>query len=631
MVGARRFLGRSHVLAIRSSARGDSGFALIEVIIAFSILLIALLGIGFEMATQYSSIGSSHDEQTGDAVLNRLLDEARALPYTVVAKGLSSADPSVSSTTTYIHRTGTGTAIWVFDDPALGSGNGTGEVINHYSPPSGLTPPPPFFTHESCFSEKGGSVACTGAHFFTAFTFPTKYRSKVATESTGKVQAVTWLSKVIRVTVLVSWQAPGNGSPTAVTGQTLIFAKTVSCTSLGVLSAPSAASCQPNFSAIARAGSGILAIKPATGAPGGQAIKGLTFSSFDLLLPGTSSTQSLTQTSTLLGTANASGETIDPTSALDQESAVLTKATNDLATGTSDDQSLTLTQSAGALTKTFTTGAYSYSVSGTPSSTDSGTSTSTTSATSTHPCKSFTGTVLATALPCGAGLAAGTSAATLSATFGAAGGATLASAAATPTRPYKVFTARYARGAVPITCPTTATSGCIEAAAKGALETVELAGLPTAVSAPAGWSGYLVKLTGFEARATAWARSAKTWLSGTMTTVAGTLSYYNGSGYSTLSLSAGSNAQAISIPPVTKTTGTFTVDIAAHLVVGGAVCNVSTTSSRPARPHLERCSLSPLSGTITYTVTDGTTTIADFTMTVGLGTLSATASYQVAT
>ena len=632
MVGARRFLG-SRAFPRRhgepAPARGDSGFALIEVIIAFSILLIALLGIGLEMGTQYASVGSSRNEQTGDAVLNRLLDEARALPYTVVAKGLSNADTTATSTTTYIQKTGTGTAIWVLHDPTLGSGNGTGEVINHYSPPTGLTPPPPFYKHKSCFSERGTSVTCTGAQFFTALTFPTKYRSTVVT--TGAVKTVkTWLSKVIRVTVLVSWRAPGNGSPTAVTGQTLIFAKTVACTSLGLLTTPSPASCQPNFTVSAHAGGGVIAIKPASGAS--TAIKGLSFSSFDLLLPGTSSSQTLTQTSTVIGTSNGSGGTISPTTALDQESLVITKATNDLATGTSDDQTLTLTQTATALTSTSTTS--DYSITATPSSTDSGTSTSTTSATTAHACTNFTGTAVTTALPCGYGNAAQGGTVVLGATLGSAGAVTLVRVAATSSHPDRVLTERYARAAG-LTCPTTSKSGCINAAARGGLGTVELAGLPANVTAPAGWLGYLVKLSGFRARASAWARSASTWLSGTMTTttaankVSGTLSYYDGSGYATIPV--GSSAQSVPSSTLTVTTGTITVTAIPHLVVGGAACKVTTTSSQPGLAHREQCSISPLSGTITYVVTDGSTHIADFTMTVGLGAVSATASYQVAT
>ncbi len=75
----------------------------------------------------------------------------------------------------------------------------------------------------------------------------------------------------------------------------------------------------------------------------------------------------------------------------------------------------------------------------------------------------------------------------------------------------------------------------------------------------------------------------------------------------------------------------FSAVLIAVLVVGGAACKKTTTSSQPGLAHREQCSISPLSGTITYVVTDGSTHIADFTMTVGLGAVSATASYQVAT
>ncbi len=621
VAGVRRFLGsRARWWRLRHApARGEAGFALLEVVIAFSILLLALTGIGLEMGTQDSSIHSSRNEQTGDAVLNRLLDEARALPYTVVAKGLSSGDTTATSTSTYIKKVGADTAVWVLQDAALSGGNGTGEVINHYSPPAGLTPPPPFFKHKSCFSARGSSVTCTVGHFFTALTFPTKYHSKVATNETK-----TWLNKVIRVTVLVSWTAPGNGSPTTLSGQTLIFAKTGACTSLGLLTTPSPASCEPNFSAGAYAGSGVIAVKPASGdSPG---IKNLSFTRFDLVLPGTSSGQTLTETSTVLGTANASGGTVAPTSSLDQESLVITKATNDLATGTSDDQSLAVTQTASALTSTSSTSGYA--ITATPSSTDTGTSTSTTSASTAHVCTNFTGTLVTSGLPCGVGRVAQGATATLAAKLGPAGVAMLASVAATSAHPDRVLTERYARDAS-LTCPTTAKAGCINAAARGGLGTVELAGIPAAVAAPAAWSGYLVKLSGFRARTTTWARSASTWLTGQMITVSGTVSYYTGSGYA--SLTVGSSGQSIPAPPIDVTTGSVKVNITSHLVLGGAACSETTTPTRPGTAHREECSVAPLSGTITYVITDGATTIADFTLTVGLGAVSASASYQVPT
>lgn len=620
MVGPRHFLGsRARARREAQLSRDDAGFALLEVIIAFSVLLLALTGIGAEIGTQFSSVSSSRNEQKGQAVLARLLDEARALPYTVVAKGLSSADTTATSTATYIKKIGPGTSVWILRDQALGSGHGTGEVVNHYSPPSGLTPPPPFYEHKSCFSETGSPATCTGSHVFTALTFPTKYESKVVT---GVEK--TWLNHVIRVTVLVSWQgAHSNGSPTTLTGQTLIFSKTVACTSHAQAD-PNPASCQPNFLTTARAGGGVIAVEPAPGAP--AAITGLAFTSFDLVLPGVSSNEELTQTSTVLGTAKASGGTTAPTSSLDQGSLVMTKATNNLATGTSDYESKALQQSADAVTKASSTAVYS--ITATPSPTDTGTSASTTSATITHECSDLTGAFVTTALPCGSGNVAQGTRATLTATLGSVGAVTLARVDPTATHPDRVLTERFAEAGAP-TCPTTSINGCANSSARGALGTVELAGLPSSATLPATWQGYLVKLSGFRATATAWARSASTWLKGTISGVSGTLSYYNGSGYSTLTI--GSSGAPLPSTAVTTTAGTATVQITPHLAVGGAACRTTTTSSHPGVAHVEQCSVSPLSGTITYVVTTGSTTIADFTMTVGLGTVSATANYEVAT
>jgi len=323
----------------------------------------------------------------------------------------------------------------------------------------------------------------------------------------------------------------------------------------------------------------------------------------------------------VLGSAQASGGAVAPTSSRDQETVVVSKASNDLATGTSNYQALSFTHAGTPLADTSSTS--TYSITATPSSTDEGTTVSTTSATSTRACKNFTNVAYTTSLPCGYGKAVQGTTATLVAHLGSLGSATLASVATTASHTDRVNTVRYARSGV-TTCPTTAVSGCVNAGSRGALGTVKLSGLPSGTTAPGGWLGYLVQVSGFHARATVWARSAKTYLKGSLSTVTGTISYWAGGSYKTVTI--GSTAQSLAIPTVSTSTGDAT--ITPHLVVGGASCTATTTSTHPSTPHVEKCSVSPLSGTITYVVKQGGTQVTDFTMTVGLGSVSATASYQ---
>lgn len=627
MVGARSFLGSraGYRRAERARRRDDGGSTLIEVLIAFSVLFLVLTGLGFEMATQYSSVGASRNEQTGQALLARALNEVRAMPYTVVAKGLSATDGTATGTLTYVVTSGT---VWIFKDAAL-AGHGTGEAISHYTP-VGSTPPPPFYPHKATTTVNDLS--------YTVLAFPTKYGSSVST-SDGVETVSTWTSRVLRVTVIVSWRAFGtqgnNGTPTTIVGQTLVFDKTAACATLGAVNSTSAAPCQPDFTAAASAGNGVIAVKPASTTT--PPIKGLSFTTFDLVLAGTSTTETLTQTSSVLGTAEATGGTLAPTSTLDQLTRVVSKSTNDPAAGTSDYSKATFVQTAHDVTLSSSSDTSTYSLTATPSSADAGTSVSTTSATTARPCTDFTGAARTSKppLPCGNGQVTPGGTATLSAQLAGLGQLSLASVTApTAAGADRVFATRYAKGTG--TC--IATAGCVEAAARGGLGQVTLAGLPAQIAAdgraPSGWSGYLVKLSGYRLQATAWAKgSSSGYLAGSATvSAAGTLSYYTATSHAYTTKRLSGSAGALTIPALAVTDGTVTVTITPALSTGGVQCTQQTPGAGSGRPHIEDCSASsPVSGTITYDITRGTTTIADFVLTVNLGLVSASASYQVAT
>jgi hypothetical protein len=124
-------------------------------------------------------------------------------------------------------------------------------------------------------------------------------------------------------------------------------------------------------------------------------------------------------------------------------------------------------------------------------------------------------------------------------------------------------------------------------------------------------------------------------------TVAGTINYYNGSGYSTITLAAGA---PVSIPLGTGGNGVHIVDnslngaqllidVTANLSTGGTSTTDSgavTCTMGTCRASASATSNSPISGTITYQVTYAGSLVADLTTTVDLGTLLAKSSYAAA-
>lgn len=635
MGATRRFLGSRcghRVGRLRARPAGEGGFALLEVTVALVVLLLVLTGLGFEMATQYRSVGSSRNEEAGQALLARALNEIRSLPYTVVAKGLATSTVDATVVTpTYIATTGT---LWTFTDPAL-SGQGTGEAIVHYAPKTSL-PPPPFYKHKT--------VTTVNNAAYTVLTFPTKYGSTVVTTDGVKTVA-TWVSRVVRTTVIVSWHALGStGQPTMLVGQTLVFDKTSACATLGSVTASGTAPCQPDFTIGAYAGNGVIALRPAATAT--TAISGLAITNFDLALPGVSSTETLTQTSSVLGTAEASGVTVVPTSTRDELARAVSKATNDPAAGTSDYTTATLRQTARTVTLGPHTSESDYWLTATPSALDAGTSVSTTSATTpARRCADFMGVPRTSAppLPCGAGnVTQEGTAATLTTHLGNLGTAQLASVAPTAAHADHVFTSRYKKGTGTGARTCLVTSGCVYATAEGSLGTVTLGGLPSGVSGPPGWTNNkaFVTLSDFELKTTAWAW-AKSGCSTTVTThcfltgnaavtTAGTLSYYTPALQSYATTSLGDSAQTLS-KSLTVGTPSTSVTITVALTVGGAQCSDQTPGSSSGKPHVATCTAASLTGTIGYDVVKGGSTVADFVMTINLGPVSATASYQRAT
>jgi hypothetical protein len=263
----------------------------------------------------------------------------------------------------------------------------------------------------------------------------------------------------------------------------------------------------------------------------------------------------------------------------------------------------------------------------TSSAGDVGATTSTTTALSaTHPCADRTGATQNDSQPCGSTNArqAGSSTASLQLSNG--GTSTLATLGSVANASV-AFTHRNVQ---------TSGDGWIHSELYRYLGTLSVGGLPSGLSAgavPTGWNGYYVQVSGFSDSVSA--------EDGALTAAptanqAGTISYWNGTGYTALSLAPGAPVNvpvaAVHITdPTSGTPPTLKVDITGSLTTGGtsktdpANCGASCT-----RTTASATSAGPLVGTISYTVTYAGSVIANLTIAIDFGSILSSGTYTAA-
>jgi hypothetical protein len=176
--------------------------------------------------------------------------------------------------------------------------------------------------------------------------------------------------------------------------------------------------------------------------------------------------------------------------------------------------------------------------------------------------------------------------------------------------------------------------GCVHVEGTQNLGTATLGGLPPNLPAgalPAGWQGYFVRVSNFTSttKAEVGAGTAAPTLA-----VSGTISYWNGSGYSTMTLSPGASV-AIPVAPLTITTTlnfltlSITIQPDGQLKTGGTLitdpANCGASCSRTAADAMVS---SPVVGDLLYTVTYASVILADFRIHTDLGTLEANGEYK---
>jgi hypothetical protein len=195
-------------------------------------------------------------------------------------------------------------------------------------------------------------------------------------------------------------------------------------------------------------------------------------------------------------------------------------------------------------------------------------------------------------------------------------------------------------------CTQAAGDGCIQSLQYRSRGTVTLLKLPSALpltDLPLGYDTTkgLIQLTGFSdsVKAEAGVGSVAPSVS-----VTGTIAYFNGWGYSTISLGPGSAVpiplgggsgagNGVHITDSALNGAALAIDIGSNLTTGGTSTTNSgtvTCGSGLCRSSASATSNSPITGTISYQVSYAGSVVCDLTVSVDLGTLLAKSSYTAA-
>jgi hypothetical protein len=619
-IRGRRGRGRKPARAGDSGVAPEGGFVLLEVMLATVVLTMLFFGVGSVLTSQGSSVGSSSSWTVANGLLNQAMEEVHSLQWNVVSAGLYQSDSTLCGDTkiSWSGPCPTGTATYNGESVLLQGGSATNAP----------------FTPEHKTAQTMGGVT------FTTAAYPTQY-----TGTSG-------ISGIVRVTVIVTWSPSAIGTTSAISAQTLLYPP--ECIAPGPSNCVYPGPTQPFFYAGADSGGGSSVTVTGT-------VQDLPFDELTSIVSDVFSSMQIEQTSAVSGSVETSGaeSQVDGTTQTVGENGDSTTANDEPGTGSGSQTDSEDSQSSTGISVTGTLDNYFELAPGD----DSFSTTSTISASSSPTCTDLSGTTQVTGLPCGSGEASQTSATAsdqLDLDYGGTVplGVTPLSSIAPPnpgtsTAVAQSFVAHYtAAGPSTAYCDTGGTTsgdGCVHAGAERSLGTVMLGGIPSELEsqAPSGWGSgttgcppgnYLVALQPYSdsVAAESGIDSTSTPSPSTAGAPSETVCYFNGSGYTedTTTLPVDSNPQ--SIAPSLSMSGSldgqsFTVTMASSLTLGyvtettpasgcgsGSACQESATIS------------SPLEGSITYDISAGTTQIAALTVSVNLGELNASTSYEEA-
>ncbi|HEV8565244.1 MAG TPA: hypothetical protein VGR41_10030 [Actinomycetota bacterium] len=575
---------------LRARAADERGFTIVESMIAITIIFASLVALAYTATAGFRYIAYSRDRIKATAQANKIMEQIRGLSYASITRGLSNSD--------------------LTGDSLIVSCSG-------------------FNRFESCAGEK--IVSSTGLPT-TAFLVP----------HTGTIDADTvtlsWATYVTnddptvnpyRLTVVVTWVggAIPNSASNTVRLQSLFWSPNGCVSSV---THPFGAPCQPYFYGQSLVPQPLVAIS--------GLIHDLTFQSATLKGTGVESNIQQEQVTEIQGTITETGVEILDNGITTTDGGATTNvsaADSDPALPGNAYQTNAVTGVGGTLSAYNTDSPGQVGMAVTAPSGDLGSTDAAVTSAGANVCPPPTDTAETDSLPCGGSRIqqAGTVTATMPMGHlaGGLGPATLVNWATASTNPNKTFVDRET---------VAGQDGRIEMTATRRIGTINIGGLPGNLTDPTGWDPagtpvyekYCVTLDAYQDVSTSQAGS--TTVAPTNTISSGTLWYYNTatSTYSSLSATSTSiDTLAVTCTQSGTVSGkavTWTVSVTAGALTH-ATSALNQTTSGSARTDVDT-SITPVKGTVRYTVVVDGVTEVDLSIVLDLGTMITRGIYKTA-
>lgn len=579
-------------------AGDDSGFTLMELLVAMIIIGGVLLGLAAVQTSALVSTAQTRQRTLGTAVANQVMEELRALPWNTLNKGLKTGfaaaaggDPNVAGTRLR---------------PAVGDALDEALVVSSDQA-----------SDKAPLSGAGGSNLTRSEN---------PEAPGVVFASRSYVSRATSDTSALTLTVITTWRANQSAKERFVVLRSAAYAPQGGCGDPD--NQPYLGACQALFSASAGANGPELTV---TAAAGGQEGDPVVDGSTPILPGSTATVASLRVGQAGVGVTGQQSTTVEATglhasgaltSANDPDASATTggtvtslEASNDVGSvGAAPADAGVATTTGVASTLTLGTGDLTLQLA--PGTGDKAT------------VKASTTASCATGITAGEACASATSSTTsptsarLQVSGTAFAAATIASAGTTST-----FGGRFTKtpGATAIGCTALSGAGCVAAGVSRTLGAVTLGG--GSWSGGAAGSG-LITVTGY-ADGTRVERGASQPTTAPVTTRAGTIKYWNGSAYSTLTLGTSTSTSA-STGTVSWTGGGYTVTASGRVLVTPTATLVTSQAVGCAE---DGCSLSAETGLVTLSVQyriDGPDGVHSFVVATTLGGANAAAGYKAA-